>query len=47
MESSRIFCKDQRAGKQVEMKDKSIFTVVRVEFQVNLRQKDPLGAGKN
>jgi Ca-activated chloride channel family protein len=39
MENGKVFCKDQQTGRQAELKDKSTFTVARVEFQVALRQK--------
>ena len=44
MEGSRIFCKDQKSGRQSELKDNSTFTVARVEFQVTLSRKQPSGA---
>ena len=40
MDGARIFCKDHKSGKQVELKDKGTFTVARVEFQVALKQSD-------
>ena len=34
MEHGKIFCRDQQVGRQVELKDKSTFTVARVQFQI-------------
>ena len=39
MERGKIFCLDQKSGRQSELKDNSTFTVARVEFQVALSRK--------
>ena len=46
MERGKIFCMDQKSGRQSELKDNSTFTVARVEFQVNLSRKESPAARK-
>jgi Ca-activated chloride channel family protein len=41
MEGAKVFCKDEKKGKNVELVDKSTFTVARVEFQVALTEAPP------
>lgn len=44
MERGKIFCMDQKSGRQSELKDNSTFTVARVDFQVTLGRKQPPAA---
>ena len=44
MERGKIFCLDQKSGRQSELKDNSTFTVARVDFQVILSRKQPPAA---